>query len=106
MADDGSIHIGGRVLAYREVGDPHGHVVLHNHGGPSSRLEADLFDSAARTRGLRFISVDRPGIGESDPQPGRTFRGWAEDLAALADSVGAQRFAVLGWSEGGPWAPS
>ena len=30
----------GRQLAYLEVGDPHGPLVLHNHGGPSSRPEA------------------------------------------------------------------
>ncbi|AKS32903.1 hydrolase [Mycolicibacterium goodii] len=104
MPSDGRIWKGDRALAYREVGDPHGHVVLHNHGGPSSRLEVDLFDSAARAKGLRFIGIDRPGIGESDSQSGRTFRGWAEDLVAMADSLGAHRFAVLGWSEGGPWA--
>jgi hypothetical protein len=28
----------GRTLAYLEVGDPHGPLVLHNHGGPSSRF--------------------------------------------------------------------
>lgn len=104
MPRDGHLRIGDRALAYREVGAPDGHLVLHNHGGPSSRLEADLFDSAARERGLRFVGVDRPGIGESDPQAGRTFATWADDLVALADAFDAHRFAVLGWSEGGPWA--
>ena len=28
----------GRDLTYLEVGDPHGPLVIHNHGGPSSRL--------------------------------------------------------------------
>ena len=32
----------GRTLAYLEVGDPHGPLVIHNHGGPSSQLEAHL----------------------------------------------------------------
>jgi pimeloyl-ACP methyl ester carboxylesterase len=78
--------------------------VLHNHGGPSSRLEAELFDSAATAAGLRFVCVDRPGMGGSDLQRGRTFEGWADDLLRLADSLDADRFAVTGWSEGGPWA--
>lgn len=50
------------------------------------------------------MGVDRPGIGASDPQPGRTFERWAEDLLRLADSLDARRFAVTGWSEGGPFA--
>ena len=48
--------------------------------------------------------MDRPGIGGSDRQPGRTFASWANHLLALADSFEAQHFAVTGWSEGGPWA--
>jgi hypothetical protein len=30
----------GRRFAYHDVGDPNGRLVLHNDGGPSSRLEA------------------------------------------------------------------
>ena len=104
MPNEGKIQAGQRTLAYLEVGDPLGPLVLHNHGGPSSRLEAALFDAAAKAHGLRFVGIDRPGIGRSDPQPGRSFQGWAEDLLRVADALGAGRFAVTGWSEGGPWA--
>ncbi|WP_255374121.1 alpha/beta fold hydrolase [Synechococcus sp. MW101C3] len=96
--------MGSRTLAYLETGDDGGPLVIHHHGGPSSRLEALLFDSCASAHGLRFVCVDRPGIGGSDLQPGRTFASWANDLQTLADSLGAQQFAVTGWSEGGPWA--
>ena len=37
-----------RTVTYLEAGDPGGPLVLHNHGGPSSRLEAELFDSCAK----------------------------------------------------------
>ncbi len=104
LAREGTFHNGSRTHAYLETGDDGGPLVIHNHGGPSSRLEANLFDASARAHGLRFVCVDRPGIGGSDPQPGRTFESWANDLLALADSLGAQHFAVTGWSEGGPWA--
>lgn len=104
MSQPGSIRIAGRSVAYAAVGDPNGPLLLHNHGGPSSRLEADLFASAATAHGLHFVCVDRPGIGESDPHPDRTFESWADDLLAVADVHGADRFAVSGWSEGGPWA--
>lgn len=101
---EGAVRIGGRSLTYLEVGDPNGPLVLHNHGGPSSRLEARIFASHARNVGLRFVCVDRPGQGKSDPQHARTFAGWAADLEAVADALGTNRFAVTGWSEGGPWA--
>lgn len=103
MEKEGVVTLGGRVVTYLEVGDPNGPLVLHNHGGPSSRLEAGLFGHAAETNGLRFICADRPGIGGSELQPGRTFETWANDLQLLADSFHAHRFAVTGWSEGGPW---
>jgi pimeloyl-ACP methyl ester carboxylesterase len=101
---EGSVDVGARTLAYLQVGDPNGPLVLHNHGGPSSRLEARVFEAAAKALGLRFVCVDRPGQGRSDPQRNRTFAGWAADLQAVADALGATTFAVTGWSEGGPWA--
>lgn len=94
----------GRKLAYLEVGDPHGPLIIHNHGGPSSRLEAHLFAGAASKNRLRLICVDRPGIGQSSRQKNRTYAGWADDLVAIADALGAHEFGVTGWSEGGPWA--
>jgi pimeloyl-ACP methyl ester carboxylesterase len=94
----------GRTLAYLEVGDPNGALVIHNHGGPSSRLEARLFAEAASKHGLRFVCVDRPGTGQSSPQANRTYAGWADDMTAIADALGYREFGVTGWSEGGPWA--
>ncbi|WP_411876957.1 alpha/beta fold hydrolase [Vulcanococcus limneticus] len=93
-----------RLLAYLEVGDPHGPLVIHNHGGPSSRLEARLFAEAASKHRLRLVCVDRPGIGQSTPQEERSYSGWADDMMAIADALGHREFGVTGWSEGGPWA--
>jgi pimeloyl-ACP methyl ester carboxylesterase len=94
----------GRTLSYLEVGDPQGALVIHNHGGPSCRLEARLFANAASKNRLRLICVDRPGIGRSTPQKALTYAGWADDLTAIADALGYREFGVTGWSEGGPWA--
>lgn len=94
----------GRQLSYLEVGDPHGPLVIHNHGGPSSRIEARFFADSATKKRLRLVCVDRPGIGQSSPQKARTYAGWADDLTAIADALGCNEFGVTGWSEGGPWA--
>jgi pimeloyl-ACP methyl ester carboxylesterase len=91
----------GRTLAYMEVGDPDGPLVIHSHGGPSSRLEAHLFAESAAKNRLRFICVDRPGIGQSSRQRARTFSGWADDVVTVADALGYHEFGVTGWSGGG-----
>lgn len=94
----------GRRLAYVEVGDSNGPLVIHNHGGPSSRLEVLLLAASAAANGIRLIGVDRPGMGQSSAQKVRSYAGWADDLTAIADALGYRKFGVTGWSEGGPWA--
>jgi pimeloyl-ACP methyl ester carboxylesterase len=54
--------------------------------------------------GVRLIAFDRPGYGASDRKFGRTVADAAADVAAIADSLGIERFAVLGRSGGGPHA--
>ena len=94
----------GRTLTYLEVGEAAGPLVIHNHGGPSSRLEARLLASSASKNRLRLVCIDRPGMGQSSPQKARSYSGWAEDMVAVADALGYHEFGVTGWSEGGPWA--
>jgi pimeloyl-ACP methyl ester carboxylesterase len=94
----------GRGLAFEEYGDPHGEPVLSFHGGLSSRLDAAPAHAAALTLGVRIISPDRPGMGWSTFQPGRRLLDWPTDVAALADALNIERFAVMGWSCGGPYA--
>lgn len=94
----------GRRLAWSTYGDPDGFPVFYLHGALSSRLEAEVLDASARELGVRLIGVDRPGIGGSSPVARRTFAGFARDLAALADAIGAGRFGLLGLSAGGPYA--
>src|SRR5262245_37529568 len=78
----------GRTLAYLEVGDSHGPLGIHNHGGPSRRLEARLLANSATKNRLRLVCVDRPGMGQSSPQKTRTYSSWADDLVAIADAMG------------------
>jgi pimeloyl-ACP methyl ester carboxylesterase len=55
-------------------------------------------------RGVRLISYDRPGYGGSDRKPGRRVVDVAEDVTAIADELGLDRFAVVGRSGGAPHA--
>jgi pimeloyl-ACP methyl ester carboxylesterase len=93
----------GRRLGFAEVGDPAGAPLLHFHGNPDSRLHlaSAPFDAALRAAGVRCIAPDRPGFGLSDPLPGRGDGDWPADVSALADALGLDRFAVLGYSRGG-----
>ena len=60
--------------------------------------------TAAAQRTIRWVSHDRPGYGGSTPQPGRDVASAAADVAAIADALGIERFAVMGHSGGGPHA--
>src|SRR5581483_2959467 len=95
----------GRALAYCEYGAPDGSPVFIFHGLPGSRIDPRVVADEMRDAGVRLIAPDRPGIGRSDPVEGRrTYAGWAHDVADLADALGVERFAVVGYSCGGPYA--
>ena len=95
---------GGRRLGYSELGDPDGFCVLFCHGTPGSRLDALLLHEPARDAGVRLLAVDRPGIGSSDPQPGRTYLDWPADVAELLGRLGVSECSLLGFSSGAPYA--
>ena len=94
----------GRRLGYAEYGDPLGTPIVYAHGGLSSRLDIAFASERCRTAGVRLLAPDRPGIGLSDPQSGRSLLDWPGDVAQLADAIGLECFAVLGWSAGGAYA--
>jgi pimeloyl-ACP methyl ester carboxylesterase len=96
----------GRRVAIDIHGDPGGAPVLYLHGVPSSRLEVHIFGlpDAARQAGVKLVTIDRPGIGGTDPKPGRTLLDTADGVAAVADALGHPRFALLGYSAGSPFA--
>jgi pimeloyl-ACP methyl ester carboxylesterase len=95
---------GGRKLGFAEVGDRTGKPVFYFHGFPGSRLEAKLAERIALDSHVRFIGIDRPGYGLSDFKPDRRFTDWPDDVTELADTLGIDRFSILGVSGGGPYA--
>lgn len=68
---------------------------------PGCRLEGRFFHEQAEHHGFRIITPDRPGIGQSDFQPGRTLLDYPEDIRQLIDALDIPRFIHIGWSSGG-----
>jgi pimeloyl-ACP methyl ester carboxylesterase len=52
---------------------------------------------------FRIISPSRPGMGQSDRHKNRTFIDWTKDTIELADHLGIDKFAILGYSGGAPY---
>jgi pimeloyl-ACP methyl ester carboxylesterase len=94
----------GRRLGYAEWGPHDGRPVLQLHGSPAGRLDRWGADSMLDRLVVRLITVDRPGIGRSDPKPGRRVVDGAADVNELADRLGVGRFSVIGLSMGGAYA--
>ena len=94
----------GRTLAYAEWGDPNGFPVFSLHGTPGSRLARHFDESDYVEAGARVITYDRPGYGGSSRHRGRRVVDCVDDVAALADALGIEQFAVMGGSGGGPHA--
>lgn len=78
--------------------------VFWHHGTPNLGAPPEPLFAAADRLGLRWVSFDRPGYGGSTPHPGRTMATVAADVAAVADSLSIERFAVVGHSGGGSHA--
>ncbi|MFJ8861298.1 alpha/beta fold hydrolase [Streptomyces sp. NPDC102451] len=94
----------GRHLMVERQGDPRGRPVFLLHGMPGSRLGPAPRGMVLYQRKMQLITFDRPGYGGSDRLPGRRVMDVAEDVRAIADSLGLERFAVVGRSGGAPHA--
>jgi pimeloyl-ACP methyl ester carboxylesterase len=93
----------GRTLAVEDAGDPDGRPVLVHAGTPGGRrLYGPRTLADAGRRQLRLISYDRPGYGDSTPQPGRSMADCAGDVRVICAALGIRRLAMWGLSGGGP----
>ncbi|CAI0420445.1 unnamed protein product [Linum tenue] len=98
----------GRHLAYKEHGLPKDvakHKIVFVHGFTSCRLDpmivTNLTPEVIEELGVYVVTFDRPGYGESDPDPNRTPKSLALDIEELADGLGlGSRFYVMGKSMG------
>ena len=102
---EGNIAVGeDRQIGFAEFGNPQGRAVFWLHGTPGARRQIPTeARSFASRNNIRLIGIDRPGIGSSTPYQYETVLGFTEDLRTIADTLGINRFAVIGLSGGGPY---
>jgi pimeloyl-ACP methyl ester carboxylesterase len=94
----------GRHIDVRVSGPAGGLPLVFHHGTPGAATPIRVLQRAAHARGLRLVTMSRPGYGSSDRQIGRDIVDVAADTAAVLAELGADRCVVAGWSGGGPHA--
>lgn len=94
----------GRLIAFRDLGNPDGVPVFILHPVVQSSLMRPQEAAMAGECGVRLISVERPGIGLSTHDPEGNYASFANDLASVADALGIGNFYMIGWASGAPYA--
>ncbi|KAI4349189.1 hypothetical protein L6164_009813 [Bauhinia variegata] len=94
----------GRHLAYHEQGVPADisrFSLVAPHSFLSSRLAAGVRASLLEEYGIRLVTYDLPGFGESDPHPNRNLNSSAVDMLHLANAINVSgKFWLLCHSSG------
>ncbi|XVE99061.1 hypothetical protein REPUB_Repub03eG0164500 [Reevesia pubescens] len=99
----------GRHLAYKEHGvskELAKHKIIFIHGFGSCRhdevIVTQLPPEVVEELGIYSVSFDKPGYGESDPDPRRTLKSLVLDIEELADQLRlGSKFYIVGNSMGG-----
>ncbi|KAK3021347.1 hypothetical protein RJ639_045980 [Escallonia herrerae] len=93
-------------MAYHELGvssDKARISIIAPHGFLSSRLAGipPISASLLEAFGVRLVTYDLPGFGESDPHPNRSLNSSALDMLYLVDTVALNdKFWIVGYSSG------
>jgi pimeloyl-ACP methyl ester carboxylesterase len=97
----------GRTLHAYDAGEKDGDgrlAVFWHHGSLNVGAPPEPLFPAAEELGIRWVSYDRPGYGGSTPSPDRGVATAAGYASAVADALGIDRFALMGYSHGGSHA--
>ena len=93
----------GRVLAVTDHGPLDAPPVVFLHAAPGSR-RFDPDPAATAAAGVRLVTIDRAGYGESTPLADGavpSVAGHADDVAAVIRALEIDDASVVGWSAGG-----
>lgn len=104
-----NVEVDGRVLVWAELGDPKGRPLVFAVGFPhAASAGAGLlspFDGFLHRNGIRLVAVERTGAtNRSTFTPDDTLDDYVSDVERLTAHLGIDRFAVMGYSAGGPGA--
>jgi pimeloyl-ACP methyl ester carboxylesterase len=94
----------GRTLSFAVWGDPSGFPIMSLHGTPGCRLQRWPHEELYQQLGVCVVTHDRAGYGRSTRRHGRSVADAVDDVVAVADELGFDRFGVTGGSGGGPHA--
>lgn len=94
----------GRRLGFAQFGDAEGAPVIVFHDLWGNRNIRHPDDAILARLGIRLIGVDRPGYGMSTRNRERSIMDVVDDVMLLSKALKLDRFAVLGFSAGGPYA--
>lgn len=96
----------GRTIAFAEVGDPGGFPVICCVGMGMTRYIMAFYDELAITLRLRLITIDRPGVGESEACSDGTGLplNWPDDVSMVCNALQISRFSLIAHSAGAIYA--
>ncbi len=94
----------GRVLDVATIGDPSNPAVFFHHGTPGSASLVRTLEDVALKGNLFLVTMSRAGYGASTRQEGRDVAAAVPDTRTVLDALAVDRYAVVGWSGGGPHA--
>lgn len=83
---------------------PEAEALVMHYGTPHTGQHPAPFAQFASDLELRLVSVTRPGFPGAARRLGRTVADAARDVTEVADALGIERFAIAGYSGGGPHA--
>ncbi|MFD7922759.1 alpha/beta fold hydrolase [Streptomyces sp. NPDC059740] len=97
----------GRTVHYSDTGESGARPVLFIGGTGTTARASGMTEFLRTTRenlGLRLISVERNGFGDTDYDPSLGFADYTGDVEAVLDHLGLGRVTVVAISGGGPYA--
>ncbi len=91
----------GRSLEWSDNGVVTDEALIFHHGTTCGLDVWDAWLAEAASRGVRAISLNRPGVGASTRNQGRRMHNDVGDVSELVEQLGINKFVSVGWSGGG-----